>query len=56
MSFRELVSRASVANLTAAIILIGTTIYAVWTRDVELLRYLAPFAAGYLFGRAASKG
>jgi hypothetical protein len=55
MSLKELISRASVANVTAAIILIGSVVYAVWTRDVEMLKYLAPFAAGYLFGRAAQR-
>ena len=36
MSFKELINRASVANVTAAIILVGAVIYAVYTRDVEI--------------------
>jgi hypothetical protein len=56
MSIREMITKANTANIVAATILIGTLIYSIWARDAEMLRYLAPFAAGYLFGRATRGG
>jgi hypothetical protein len=55
MSLKELISRASVANITAAIILICAAAYAVYAKDIEILKYLSAFAGGYLFSRAAQR-
>lgn len=51
MSIKEAISKTTAANFVATVILIGTVAYAVYYKDVEMLKYLAPFAAGYLFGR-----
>jgi hypothetical protein len=52
MSLKELIGRASVANVTAAIILICAAAYAVYAKDVEILKYLSAFGAGYLFSKS----
>lgn len=52
MSLKEVLAKSSIANATAAIILIAAIIYAVIHKDPETLKYLAAFASGYLFGKA----
>ena len=49
---REIISKADVANVVAGVILIVTTVYAALFENVEILKYLASFAAGYLFSKA----
>jgi len=53
LSLKELLSRTNIANVTASAIMLGAVVYAALSRDVELLKYIASFAAGYLFSRAA---
>jgi len=47
---KEQISRTTVANIVAAIILITGAVYAYRNGDVELLKALCFIAAGYLFG------
>jgi hypothetical protein len=54
-AWTELLSKTSIANITASAILLGTLVYAVFYRDVEVLRSLAFFSAGWLFGVTATK-
>jgi len=56
MSVKDIISRASVANVVAGVILIGTVVYCVFSGDVEVLKYLSAFAAGYLFKRGVESG
>lgn len=46
----EYIKRASVANAVSAIVLVVGVVYAVLTRNDELLKALVFIAAGYLFG------
>jgi len=56
MTVGDVLRRASVANVTAGVILIGTVVYCVFSGDVEILKYLSAFAAGYLFKRGVESG
>jgi len=56
LSLRELLTRANVANVTAASILLAAVVYSILAKDVEILKYLASFAAGYLFSQIRRRG
>jgi len=47
---KEQISRTTVANIVAAIILVTGAVYSYRNSDVELLKALCFIAAGYLFG------
>ena len=49
--FRNLLSRTTIANVVAGVILLVAAIYAA-TSDAQMLRDLSLIAAGYLLGRA----
>ena len=53
---KEQISRTTVANIVAAIILIIGAVYAYRNSDVELLKALCFIAAGYLFGVSTMRG
>jgi hypothetical protein len=55
MSISSFLSKTSIANITASIILIGSLVYAVLHKDIELLKSLALFSAGWLFGVTATR-
>jgi len=52
---KELLSRSSIANVVAGIVIVGALAYSLYYEDVEMLKYLAMFSAGYLFGKGAVK-
>jgi len=45
-----LITRATIANVVAGIVVVSTTIWAITTGNAEMLKYIAAFALGYLFG------
>jgi len=51
LSFRDLVSKSSVANVVSAIIAVGSLIYFIYTGNTDGVLFLAGAAIGYLFGR-----
>ena len=53
-TLRELISKASTANIVALIIILGIVVYVLLYRSdpPELLKSLALLAVSYLFGRA----
>jgi len=53
LSFREVISKASVANIVAGIVILGAVFYGIYYQNVELIKSLALFGCGYLFGRSA---
>jgi hypothetical protein len=55
MSWTALLSKTTMANVTASLILIGALLYAVLNKDIELLKSLALFSAGWLFGVTATR-
>jgi len=48
---REVIAKATAANVTAMIILIAAVAYAIYYKDMELIKALALVGAGYLFGK-----
>jgi hypothetical protein len=52
---KEQISRTTIANIVAAIILVTGAIYSYKNSDVELLKALCFIAAGYLFGVSAMR-
>jgi hypothetical protein len=53
MSLREVVSRATLANVAAFIIAVTGFAYGVYTRNDELVRNVLMLAIGFLFGKTA---
>jgi hypothetical protein len=53
LSLREVVSRATLANVAAFIIAVTGFAYGVYTRNTELVRDILLIALGYLFGKTA---
>lgn len=52
---KHALTRSNAANLAAFFIIIVGACYAFYHRDAELIRSLAMFASGYLFGKASTK-
>jgi hypothetical protein len=46
----SIIRRATVANVCAGISVLAAVGYACYSGNVELLKYVAAFALGYLFG------
>jgi hypothetical protein len=53
---RDQISRTTIANVVAAIVILISSVYAYRTGDVELLKSLCLISAGYLFGVSAKRG
>jgi hypothetical protein len=53
---RDQISRTTVANVVAAIVILISSVYAYRTGDAELLKSLCLVSAGYLFGVSARRG
>jgi hypothetical protein len=49
MSLRDLISKTTIANIVAAVIVIGGLAYAFWQRNTDLIYFLAGAGVGYLF-------
>jgi len=54
-SIRSALSKTTAANIGALIVIIGGLVYGILFRDPEVVKSLALFGAGYLFGRSATK-
>jgi len=54
-SIKDALSRTTAANIGALIAIIGGLVYGILFRDPEVVKSLALFGAGYLFGRSAKK-
>ena len=54
-SIRSALSKTTTANIGALIVIIGGLVYGILFRDPEVVKSLALFGAGYLFGRSATK-
>jgi len=52
-SVKDALSKTTAANIGALVVICGAVAYALWTKDVEVLKSLALVAAGYLFGRSS---
>jgi len=55
MKLEEIISKTSMANIVAAVIIIVAIVYAVLTENDELVRNISLFGLGYLFGSAGMK-
>ena len=53
MSLKEIISRTSMANIVAGILIIVAGAYAFYTKDTKLMTFLAGVSVGYLFKRAS---
>jgi hypothetical protein len=53
MSLREVVSRATLANVAAFIITVAGFAYGIYMRNDELVRNILMLAIGFLFGKTA---
>jgi hypothetical protein len=53
---RDQISRTTIANIVATIVILISSVYAYCTGDVELLKSLCLISAGYLFGVSAKRG
>ena len=49
MSLREMISKTTIANIVSGICVVGTLIYAFYTKDTKLITFLAGAGVGYLF-------
>jgi len=49
MSLKELLSKATVASVVAGICVVGGLLFAIATRNVDLVTFLAGAGVGYLF-------
>jgi hypothetical protein len=50
LSIMERISKATATNVVTVVIIVGAVVHSVWREDTELLKYLAAFAIGHLFG------
>jgi len=51
MSLKEIISKASIANVVAGIVVVAGLIYAFYTSNQELMKTITLVGLGYLFGR-----
>ena len=52
---KEQISRTTVANIVAAIVILITAVYAYRNGDTELLKAICLIATGYLFGVSSKR-
>ena len=53
MSFKELLSKTTVANVVSGVVVIGGLVFGCWTRNTELVCLITGGALGYLYGKKA---
>jgi hypothetical protein len=53
-AFRELVSKAAVASVVSAVVILGGLVYAIQTRNTDLVTFMVGAAVGYLYGKRAA--
>lgn len=51
MSFRELISKTTIANVVAAVVILASVAYAFYTRNTSLINFSLGAAVGYLLRR-----
>lgn len=51
-SLKEVISKTSMANIVAGVLIILAGAYAFYTKDTKLMTFLSGVAVGYLFKRA----
>jgi hypothetical protein len=51
----SLLSRTTIASVVAAIVILAATGYAIYTRDTNLVTFLAGAGIGYLFARKTTQ-
>jgi len=54
-SIKQVLTKTTAANVGALIVIVGGLVYGILFRDPEVVKSLALFGAGYLFGRSATK-
>ena len=54
-SIRSALSKTTAANIGALIVITGGLVYGILFKDPEVVKSLALFGAGYLFGRSTTK-
>jgi hypothetical protein len=52
---KEQISRTTIANIVAAIVILITAVYAYRNGDTELLKAICLIATGYLFGVSSKR-
>ena len=51
----EAINRSTLANIVAASVVVASTVYFIYSGDVEYLKWTAAAATGWLFKEAARK-
>ena len=54
MSFKEALTKSSVANVVSAVVVIGGLAYAIYTKNTDLVSFITGAAIGYLYKKAAA--
>jgi len=55
VSLKESLTKSTLANIAAFIIVVSGLGYAIYTKNTELVKSLLLFGLGYLFGRQAKR-
>lgn len=53
MSFKEMLTKTTIANICAAFIVIAGFSYGIATRNDDMVKWALGIGLGYLFGRAS---
>jgi len=56
LGLSEVIRKATVANIVAAVLVVGGMAYAFYTSNTDLVTFLAGAGVGYLFKRWAERG